>query len=64
MINQWTFLKLSYDSVLQHSPEYSTPASRYPAVWQAVVQRSTVIAFEPPVVVTPFGSVRPVGPSL
>lgn len=41
---------------VQHSPEYSTPAYKYPAAEQADVQRATVKACAPPVVA--MGTVR------
>ncbi len=45
---------------IQHSVAYSTPARRYPAPWQADVQRSTLILAAPPGTAIPVVSVRAV----
>lgn len=50
--------------VLQHSPEYSTPARRWPAARHDEVHMATVIRADPPGVVTPFGRARPLAGSL
>jgi hypothetical protein len=43
---------------IQHCAAYSTPARIYPAVWQADVQRSTLILAAPPGTPIPVVSVR------